>query len=236
MISSSRFLRVLALCAGVCWLAGCGGGGGDAGGASNIATISFPLQAGYRAYVSAGSTVTYTVSGSCAGTATIISAATIPATFEGVTGFSAADSSSITLSNCTPSSSTASGVEYYDANYTPLGTVTTGEEYARFQVLPSPLPSSVRVGDAGTVGTLLVYTDSTKALQTGTRVLSFVVEPDTQSTAIVNVVSKDYDNLNQLLLTQQSRYRIAANGTLTPVSIDLQYSTTSTIHFVLTKT
>lgn len=236
MTSSNRFLRALALWAGAFLLASCGGGGGDAGGASNIATISFPLQAGYRAYVSAGSTVTYTVSGSCAGTATIISAATIPTTFEGVTGFSSADSSTLTLSNCSPSSSTATGVEYYDASYSPLGTETTGEEFARFQVLPSPLPTSVKVGDAGTVATWLVYTDSTKTAQTGTRVLSYVIEADTQNTAIVNVVSKDYDNSNQLLLTQQSRYRIAANGTLTPVSIDLQYSTTSTVHIVLTKT
>lgn len=70
---------------------------------------------------------------------------------------------------------------------------------------------------------------------TGSRVFSYVVEADTLSTAIVNVIAKDYDTSNQLILTQQSRYRIAADGKLTSTSIDAQYSTTSTSHFVLTK-
>jgi hypothetical protein len=234
-MNSNRFLRTLAVCISVFSLASCGGGGGDAGGPSNIATMSFPLLAGYKASVIAGSSVNYTVSGGCAGTATLVSAPAIPATFEGVTGFSAADSATINLSNCTPSSSTTSGVEYYDANYTPVGTMTTGEEYAKFPVVPNPLPASVRVGDGATVGTLLVYTDSTKAVQTGTRVISYLIEADSPSTAIVNLVSKDYDLSNQLLLTQQNRFRMAADGTLTSISVDLQYSTTSTLHIVLTK-
>jgi len=185
--------------------------------------------------VIAGSSINYTVGGSCAGTATIVSAPAIPANFEGVAGFSSADSATINLSNCTPSSSSTAGVEYFDANFIPLGTETTGEEYGKFAQLPNALPVSVRVGDAGSVGTMQIYTDSSKTVQTGTRTVSYVIEADTQSTAIVDLVYKDYDMANQLLLTQQSRYRIVADGTLSELSIDLQYSTTSTVHIVLTK-
>ncbi len=51
----------------------------------------------------------------------------------------------------------------------------------------------------------------------------------------INLISKRYDNAAQLLGTQQTRYRIATNGALTIVSIDIQFSTTSSTHLVLTK-
>jgi len=212
-------------------LIGCGGGGGDSN--TNVSSASFPLLSGYKAYVITGSNTNFTVSGACTGTANLTSAPTTAATFEGVVGFSSADTATINLTNCTPASTAASSVEYYDTNYTPLGTSTPGEEYAKFQTTPNPLPSSVKVGDAATFGTLTIYTDSTKTVSTGTRVLSYVIEADTPSTAIVNLIAKDFDLANQLTYTQQSRYRITTNGTLTAVSVDLQYSTT---HLLLTKT
>ena len=65
--------------------------------------------------------------------------------------------------------------------------------------------------------------------------LSYVVEADTANTAIVNLISKAYNTANQPLFTQQGRYRIAADGTLSVMTIDIQYSTTSTTHLIYTK-
>ena len=59
-----------------------------------------------------------------------------------------------------------------------------------------------------------------------------VVEPDTASTAIVNAISKRYNQSGQLLYTSQSRRRIDASGTTTPLSSDIQYATTSTLRLV----
>ena len=92
------------------------------------------------------------------------------------------------------------------------------------------------MGDTAVYATLTTYTDSTKTVTTGQRILSYVVEADTADTAIVNLISKGYNTSNQLLFTQQSRLRISASGALTAVSIDVQYSTTSTNHLVYTKT
>jgi hypothetical protein len=54
------------------------------------------------------------------------------------------------------------------------------------------------------------------------------IEADGAGTAIVHLVVKSYDAAAQLLFTQQSRHRIAADGGLTLVSIDVQFSTTGT--------
>ena len=49
-------------------LAGCGGGGGDAGTTPTSNAVEFPLQAGYKALLANGLSVTFDVSGSCTGT------------------------------------------------------------------------------------------------------------------------------------------------------------------------
>ena len=83
--------------------------------------------------------------------------------------------------------------------------------------------------------TVTVYSDSTKTTTTGQRQLSYVVESDSASTAFVTLITKSFNTANQLLFTQQSKYRIAADGTLNIVTIDVQYSTTSTTHLIYTK-
>jgi hypothetical protein len=213
---------------------GCGGGGD-----SGATTTSFPAQAGFRARIAAGSTDNFTLSGTCTGTATITNGAPTDSTFEGVPGFAATQTATATvnLTNCTPETNVISGTSYYDRSYTPLGSSIPGVEYAKFQ--PGPplplLPLAVKVGDTADYATLTTFTDSTKIIVTGQRVLSYVVEADTANTAVVNLVSKGYDMLHQPLFTQQSRYRIAADGTLTVLTIDVQYSTTSTTHLLYTK-
>jgi hypothetical protein len=123
-------------------------------------------------------------------------------------------------------------------NLTPIGIVTPGSEYEKFQALPTALPATAKVGDTASYGTLLSYTDSTKTTSTGSRVISYVVESDTSTTAIVNLISKSYDTSNRLLFTQQSRYRIGASGPLTPISIEIQSTqdgSSGALRIVLTK-
>lgn len=215
----------------------CGGGGGGGGSESTGATpiTSFPLQAGYRTRVAAGSADSFTISGTCSGTATITTSATSPATFEGVSGYSSGQTATINFTNCTPASNAVTGTLYHDASYTPLGSSIPGVEYTKFQTAPPPLPTTVKVGDTAVYATVTVYTDSTKATLTGQRQLSYVVEADSASTAFVILITRSYNTANQLLFTSQSKYRIASDGTLTIFTIDVQYSTTSTVHLLYTK-
>lgn len=158
--------------------------------------------------------------------------ATGGATFEGTAGrLSAASTQTTTLTNCTPTSSAQTGTNYYDTNYVPLGYNTVGSSYGVF-VTPPSIPSSVTVGNTGTLGTENIYTNSTKSVLSGTRIISYVIEADTASTAIVNLIARDYNTSTILTDTQQSRFRIAATGPLTHVSITYQASNGSTTNLV----
>lgn len=212
-------------------VAGCGGGGSS----TPASVSSFPLQVGYKALVVAGQSNNFTVTGTCPGTATFTAGAALPATFEGVAGFSATGVLNVNLTNCTAASISNTATSYYDSNYAPIGSVSPPVSYAKFLTAPPTLPASVKVGDVGALSTLTVYTDGTKTTVAGQVVLSYVIESDTSASAIVNVISKGYNAANVLLITQQTRYRIDAAGTLTIVSIDLQASSVSTNHFLLTK-
>lgn len=236
-MTKTRSLAALFGCSVIVLLAGCGGGGGDGGAATTVVSATaFPLQTGYRARVAAGASDNFTISGTCAGTAQITNGAATASVFEGVSGFAAAQTATVNFTNCTPSSSTASGTNYYDANYTPIGTSVLALEYAKFLTAPTVLSASARVGDTAVYATLTTYTDSTKSTTTGQRVLSYAIEADTANTVIVDFTTKTYDTTPQLLLTQQTRYRVAVDGTLTLLSIDIQYSGTSgTAHLLYTK-
>lgn len=100
---------------------------------------------------------------------------------------------------------------------------------------PPSVPLSVTVGAAGPIGTETLYVDSTKAVTLGSIIQSYVIEADVLPiNAIVNLISKITDASVPYTVTEQDRYRIDANGTLTPVSIDIQFAGGSVIHLVLT--
>ena len=78
------------------------------------------------------------------------------------------------------------------------------------------------------------YTDNSKNFLVSQDEISYVIEPDTANTAIVNMIDKSYDLSGSLTSTEQDRSRIKADGSLIPVSADLQAANGSTTHLVLT--
>lgn len=220
--------RILALSV---LLASCGGGGGGSGSTPVTpngpiaSTLSFNLQNEFQTLIEAGFTKTYTISGTCTGSLGITKgAANIPATFEGQSAFSATETVVGSFSNCTPASSTATSTLYYsNSHYSPLGFNSVGVNYGVFLTVPT-LPSSVTVGTTGIVGTENLYTDSTKTVPTGRTDISYAIEADTATTAIANFISQSYNLSGVLLVTEQDQYRMTANGALTPISLDLQYT------------
>lgn len=205
-----------------------------AGSSPSTSAASFALAAGYQARVASGANDAFNVSGSCDGTATIVAAAAIPASFEGVAGFSAAQVSTILFSNCTPPSSLSMGTTYFNADGVPIGLNIVGGEYAKPASAAADFPVMVKVGDSAVLSTQTSYTDSTQSVVSGRRTIGFVIEADTGTTAIANLITRSYNTSEQLLATQQSRFRVAENGSLTLLSIDVQFSTTSTVHLVYT--
>jgi hypothetical protein len=92
----------------------------------------------------------------------------------------------------------------------------------------------VKVGDAGSYGTEILFSDSSKLAQTGRAVRTWRVDADTANTAIGPLTTQVYDLASQLDYTQESRYRMAADGMLTILSVDVQYAGTNALHLVLT--
>ena len=219
-----------------CALSACGGG--DSAGVPTPTPPpvldGYPLQAAWKARAQAGSTEEFVVSGSCNGTVVLTAGVPVAADFEGVPGFQASQSSQATLSDCTPATLSTSGSTYTDANYGLVGTATSGQEYAKFAATPMALPATVKAGDSATVVTLNTYTSSTKLATTGSRTWGYVVEADTATSVIVNFTTKTYNTVNQLLATQQVKYRLSSTGTLAVLGIDIQYSNTSQNRLVYT--
>jgi hypothetical protein len=224
-------LVIAALAAALLTACGGGGGGGTPTGPVT-STNTFNFASGYQRLTSAGMSKTFTLSGTCNGTMTItISPANTSTTFEGAPALSATRVTTMSLTNCTPTTSVDTETDYFNTDYVPRGYSVQGGEYGVATSL-FVLPTAVRVGDAAVVGSENKYSDSTKVTPTGREDISYVVEPDTATTAIVNLIIKHYNNASTLTQTLQQRYRVAADGALTPISLDVQFANGSTTHLV----
>ena len=235
--------RILALAGALtaALLAGCGGGGGDAGTTPTGNVVAFPLQAGYKALIKNGYSIDFDVTGSCTGTATQVNQKPVDDSFEGTAGVhSVASTQSVSLPGCgsaVPDIITATATDYFgadpDADYASLGSAIPGAEYGVYQT-PAIFPVSVKVGDSGSYGTEILYSDSSKAQVTGQAVRTWRVDADTASTANVTLTTQVFHPASQLDYTQQSRYRIGADGMLTIIGVDIQFAGTNALHLVLT--
>lgn len=215
----------------VALLQGCGGGGGGGSSGPVASTNTFNIQAGYQRLVSAGYSKTYSISGTCSGSFTITAApATTSTTFEGLSALSGAQVGSFTWTGCNPASGSTTIVRYYDSNYVPRGFSTTGD-YGVY-LTPPTVPTTARVNDVVVVGTITKYTSSAKTTPNGREDITLVMEPDTATTAIANITSKTYNATGTLTSTEQDRYRVASDGSLTPYSLDIQYANGSTTHLI----
>jgi hypothetical protein len=235
LLSNSRLHLHATAFACALLLSACGGGGSSTASSGPAASpLSLPLKSAYSALVASGYSITFAVSGTCNGTASeTAGAAAGGAAFEGTSGLlSAAHTLTLSFTNCAPSSSAATSAVYYDTNYIPLGSSIPGTLY-RVYAAGLVIPSTVSVGSTGAIGTSNNYSNSSKTTLVGQTTLSYVVEPDTDSTAIVNLIARTFDAAGHLTSTEQDRYRISATGPIVPVSIDIQYAFTSTTHLVL---
>lgn len=215
-------------------LAACGGGGGDAPIADNPPVgATFALKAGFQARIVSGASDDFNVSGGCIGAARITTLPATAATFEGVVGVSSSQTSTL-KTNCSSATNSTTGLTFYNANYAPIGSSVVNSEYAKFESPPLDWPAAVKVGQSGTIATLITYADRALA-PTGKRTISYEIKADTATTAIANIITRSYD-LAALLATETMSYRIAENGTLTPLLLDVQFSTTSTLHLIYTPT
>ncbi len=232
-----KTFSLVALVASSALAAACGGGGG--GGTSTGGT-AYPLQAGYVARLAAGEQAAFVVSGSCTGLATLIAAPVTTGTFQGVAAQLVARTEAYTFVDCTPASVTSSSVDFYNASDAQIGSTTTDSTLYGVVIPPATtLPATVHVGDAGSRGSIALFANGSGTTLVGQVDRSYAIEADTvagSTSAVVDFIDSQLDVDARLLQTTQTRYRMDTSGALTKIGVDIQHSTTSTTHLVLTPT
>ena len=221
-------------CIGLALLLGaCGGGSSSNEAAATTtpgpSTVTFPLQQAYASRLVNGANESLVVSGSCSGTASLSIGLPVAANFEGQGSFSSTQTLVNRLSNCPQEPSVDAQTQYFDGGYTQIGSSMATGGMAKPATTVAAVPAQVKIGESGVLGTFALYSASSPRVVTGQRISSYVIEPGSSATqAIANFISKSYDASNRLLSTWQTRYRIDVNGALSLISMDLQYSASST--------
>lgn len=218
--SNDRVLFLLGSLLIAILVSACGGGGGGGGSGPVASVSSFSMPAVLADQINNGYTQNFSVSGTqivggttynVTGTGTITVAPAINTVFEGqvalqntstVNATLTVDSVNFPVTDTSQSFSTTS-------SYAPLG--MSNGEYWVVQGVPV-IPATVNVGDSGVIGTYTRYTDNTKAIVLGTAQASYVVEADTATSAVINLILREFDNSNALELTDQIRWRIDTLG------------------------
>jgi hypothetical protein len=213
-------------------LNGCGGGGGSPGPIAS--TYSFPFAQSFAAQAAAGRTSYFNATqigiSTCYGSGSVADApATTSTTFyitpaSAVSAVSAVETLSWSWMNCTPLTNTTTSTKYYTpGTFVPLGFDNPGVNYGAY-LTPPTIPASVHVGDTGITGTENLYADSSELVSNGHIDGSYFVLADTETSAIIYLIGKQYDASNALNSTEQDLWRITAAGVLTPINTTIQYT------------
>jgi hypothetical protein len=206
-------------------LVGCGGGGGGGGDdddkpstppppVTTPASATFPAGAAYRDYLPLARQQTYQLEylgdlmSACPGSVTLTETAAVPATFEG----NAAQSKTVTwrynFQNCTQSTLTRTTELFLNGSNRRIGESRTSSGYIVLD-RPIELPASVKVGDAGTLATGTIYSNSTKANQIGTVTYAYTALADTRADSILVRLETATQGRTETLV-----YRLTAGGTM----------------------
>ena len=223
-------------------ISACGGGGGDGSVTTSSATTTaiptFPLAQAVANSLSSDRVIDYDLSGntdsaSVTGSGTITYSAAFETNFIG-TDFE--EQAALAQTVTTRGTETENGTTlpyvstvtaYYTTNYDPLGIDSIGS-YCVVQGSPS-YPSSVKVGDTGSLSSSDCYQDSSMAGKIGTDVAVYVIEEDSATTAIVNIIVTTYSLSNRPVARSQSRSRIDQVGNMVPLTlINTNYETSPT--------
>jgi hypothetical protein len=197
----------------------CGGGGGGGGGeaaAPVASTDTFPLMTVYINTLTTSSSNNFTISGIVSGVAVTGSGTATfgnlsAGTFEGVAAqqrTTTATGSIVVNGTTLPLNS--SSIFWVDSNYVPKGG-SGGTDYIVVTGTPT-IPTAARVNDTGTLYTANRYSDSTKSVLRGTETVTYVLEADTATTALLKTINIEKNNSNTTTSTSSAQYRITPAG------------------------
>ena len=184
---------------------------------------SFDIGTAIQNLLLRGTSKTFNVTGDCKGTTSLADSPATKTTWQGETVYAVGSTNIFNLPNCTLGvSGSHSSITYYDMNFIEVAKLDSDGTYSEF--VRTPRPSSVKVGDKGTLGTWYHWNNSSKSQVWGTDVHTYVIEADTSNSVILNMIDRTYTNSNQLDITSQLRYRLNSNGVLEWVSATIDFA------------
>ena len=197
-----------------------------------VSTNIFNLKAAYASFVSTRFQITFSASitkngVTAKGSGSLTQGSAQSGTFEGavaqkvvtaIRGSISGNGNTFSLDN--------TSADYFDSNYNLLGRDGTSE-YSVVDGLFN-LPTSVKVGDTGDLYSLKKYSNSTKSALTGTEKVSYLIEADTASTALVSILTVEKDTNSKVTSQDTTQYRISADNKLTPIKETLNNYNDST--------
>ena len=211
------------------------GGGGDSGPAAPVASQNtYALKTLLANATNDRRTLSWTLTGTLSGVAAtgsgnVSQGALNPVVFEGksalaktitVTGTIAGNGTTIPLNSTSTS--------YLDSNYSPLGTLS--DEY-RVVIGTPNIPESIKVGDTGTVYQANRYQSINKTVLLGTEAVSFVLEADTATTALLKIIAIGKDNSGKQTQSTSITFRVGTDNSISRIAETL-VSATDNISFV----
>lgn len=213
------FQRIKAsfVCSVMALLAGCGGGGDAAPPAVTI----YPIQDALTYAYTNGLQSTLNVTGSASdgistypvtGALTFTLGAATSTTFNGTAALQTTETVSGTLTIEGQSAPLDSfSTSYLNLSYEPLAYSTTGS-YCE-AASPIVYPETASVGQSGSLGVFTCYTDSTKAVLTGSETETYIAAAgSTYNTLDMTIITNMYDPVNNLIGTGSVTYTITSGG------------------------
>jgi hypothetical protein len=199
LLSATAVLSMLSAC----------GGGGDGGTPTPVSTPLSISTAPLKNLRQIATSSTFSISGNCSGTGTENAGAPYATNLYGAV-YGKTYVTTLNYTNCTGSGASTNN-RYYDSNFSTLAILASDGKFTEGTVV-NALPATVKVGDTLTLSNLRTFANSSKSAQIQTGVQSIVVEADTSTSVILNVITQIYDSSNRLTSTGQFRYRLSSNA------------------------
>jgi hypothetical protein len=158
------------------------------------------------------------------------------ALFEGALRNYSTSTTTLRFSNCTPSSTTGIGQDFYDSSFIPIGySIISGSPannafYGAYAATPN-IPVSLTAGASGSIGTQNLYTNSNKTASAGSRVVTYTSVAETSLSLLLNLNSQVYDVSSNLTYTERNTYRITTAGVATLLAVEVEYPTGVIVYF-----
>ena len=201
----------------------CAQKGKVAGVAQKTPAQSFDAATAFQNRLLRGASKTFNVTGDCKGTFAVMESPASKTTWNGQSVYAVGSTQIVNLPNCSLGlGGPQSSITYYDMNFVEIAKSNSDGTYSEF--VKTSRPTMVKVGDTGTLGTWYNWNNSNKSMNWGTDIHSYIIEPDTTTSVILNVIDRTYTNKNQLNVTTQLRYQLTDKGGLEWLSATIDFA------------